>query len=108
MLATSCHINVDIQLWNARSKKPSNSNIYPLCILRHHNIVNCFAFPSSGQWIAANCVSAVWIWKRKGHVLYMDKWRDWECIDIVRGIIGTANCIAWRLSTLEFITGSKD
>ncbi|KAF9083972.1 hypothetical protein BGX23_010945 [Mortierella sp. AD031] len=65
MLATSCHINVDIQLWNARSKKPR-------------------------------------------HVLYMDKWRDWECIDIVRGIIGTVNSIAWRLTTLEFITDSKD
>ncbi|KAF9144463.1 hypothetical protein BGX30_012670 [Mortierella sp. GBA39] len=75
-------------------------------ILEHGSVVNRFAFSSCGQWIATCYDNWVWLWNCDSDSEGVSQ--EWTSKALIRGLVRTAVCVAWRPGTLDLVTGSVD
>ncbi|KAG0375952.1 hypothetical protein BGX24_008470 [Mortierella sp. AD032] len=74
--------------------------------LEHDDFVSCFAFSSCGQWMTVGCGPSVWLWRSVPNGT--GSAQEWAPKAVILGSSSNVKCVAWRPSSLEFVTVSED
>ncbi|KAF9910691.1 WD_REPEATS_REGION domain-containing protein [Linnemannia zychae] len=90
-------LEYQLQLWHPEGTAPRH-------ILKHDDI-KAFAFSSCGDWIITTSEKSMRLWRKHGSD---ETVVSWNCVSIVSDFLGHISGIAWRPSTMEFVTGCHD